>query len=942
MPKFLQACILLLLSLNVSSQVVITPAGSAQALAQKLVGEGVTISNVTFTGDAQMLMAGHFKNTGGTNINIDSGIVLTTGRAKTSGTNKGVDAAASNTASSGWSLPGDITLANAIGAPLSDMEDACILEFDFVPLGDTVRFNYVFSSEEYTASFVCDFNDAFGFFISGPGITGQQNIALVPNTSMPVSIMNVNNVDPWNPNLCQTNTAYYVDNSTNGFFSHDGHTTVLTAVSRVTPCETYHLKLVISDNVDDVWDSGVFLEAKSLTSNVVELINNMQTTTGGTDYLVEGCVPGSFTIRRPRPDPNALTVTLQYGGTAINGTDVQPMPTTITIPAFQTEVIVPIMPVIDGLPEGIETVKVYSLAGCAAVIPIDSTVFEIRDYDTLGILPNNDTNVICRNESIQLQATGSYTTYSWTPAGEISNPDIFNPVATPTADFVTIIATANIGTCNARDSISFQWKVPELISTVNVNCPGANTGQIVVGGGPEWISPLEYSLDGTTWQSSGTFSSLPVGTYWVKVRDASGCVDSVQADLVQAFPDLVIDNTVTEPGSCLGGQNGSITVNLIGGNPAYQYSLDGTSWQNGSTLTAAPGTHTIFVQDANGCTASLSGIVVDFVNTVELETGDDPVICESLSTPLPVVSNAQSFSWTSSPSLSALNVISPIANPVVTTTYYVTATTGICDRMDSVTVFVNPAPRPNAGPDSTICFGGSIRLQGSGGVEYHWSPDRYLSSPDVRDPMVTQPLTIDYYLHVTDLNGCNSLVQDTVRVIVSPPAELFVGNDTIVAMNQPVQLYSVDVNNTGFINYEWEPSTGLSNPYIPNPVAVLDAEYTQFIVTAANASNCAGVDTLVIKTYKGPELYVPTAFTPNGDGNNDFLRVISIGMKEFRYFSVYNRYGQLVFTTKDARQGWDGRVKGVAQNTGTFVWMAEAVDFRNNVVQRKGTTTIIR
>lgn len=183
-----------------NAQLQITNETNATFLAQKLVGNGISISNVTFTGNS--LMAGHFKNLGLTNINIDSGIVLTTGSAKSNaatfaiGMNgDGITPSNFELASTGWFLPGDATLAAAIDADVLTMNDACVLEFDFVPLGDTVKFNYVFSSEEYEPIFACsEFIDAFGFFISGPGITGQKNIALVPGTNLPVSILNINNV----------------------------------------------------------------------------------------------------------------------------------------------------------------------------------------------------------------------------------------------------------------------------------------------------------------------------------------------------------------------------------------------------------------------------------------------------------------------------------------------------------------------------------------------------------------------------------------------------------------------------------------------------------------------------------------------------------------------------------------------------------------------------
>lgn len=931
-----------------NAQLTITPAGSAQALAQKLVGDGISISNVSFTGDAAMLMAGHFNDVNHANVLIDSGIVLTSGRAKTAGTNRGVDGPASGLASNDWLLPGDPALAAAVGIPVSSMNDACVLEFDFVPLGDTVKFRYVFSSEEYTPAFACptgglNYNDVFGFFISGPGITGLNNIALVPGTTLPVSIFNVNNVvNSSGTPLCPNNPQYFVNNVGNNFFTHDGHTQVLAAISRVQPCQTYHLKLVISDVEDGVWDSGVFLEAKSLSSNAVSLINNTQVSQQGESYLVEGCVPGSFTIRRPVASPSPLVVNLQYSGTAINGVDVQTMPATVTIPANQTDVVVSIIPIIDNIPEGIETVKVYSLAACASAtaLPIDSTTFQIRDYDTLGILP--DTAFICRNASVQLTATAGYTTYNWTPAAGLSDPSIRNPVATPTSHYTTYIATADIGTCHGKDSAYLEWKVPELVSTQNVNCNGGTTGQIIVSGGPEWAIPIQYSIDGQPYQNSGTFNNLAVGNHIIRVNDGS-CIDSIAVPVLQAFPDLLIaNNPAVSPGNCTGGLSGSITVIASGGRPPYQYSSDGTTYQTGNVLTVAAGTYTITIKDANGCTKTMANVVVPFVNSVVLATGADPVICESKNTILPATATATSVVWTPTATLDNPNILNPVASPVVTTKYYITATTGVCSKTDSVTVIVNPAPRPNAGPDASICFGGTTNLNASGAMEYIWRPGTFLSSTTVAQPDVIRPSApITYYLKVKDFNGCESLVEDTVKVAVTPAVKMFAGNDTLVAVGQPLQLTGSQVGANTVIAYSWSPAYGLNNPNVANPVAILDRDMT-FTLTGRTAINCEGSDVINVKVYQGPEIYVPSVFTPNGDGTNDYLRAWAIGMKEYRYFRVYNRWGAMVFSTSDFNRGWDGKINGAAQNSGTYVWMAEAVDYKGNVITRKGTTTIIQ
>ena len=137
------------------------------------------------------------------------------------------------------------------------------------------------------------------------------------------------------------------------------------------------------------------------------------------------------------------------------------------------------------------------------------------------------------------------------------------------------------------------------------------------------------------------------------------------------------------------------------------------------------------------------------------------------------------------PALSSNSILNPVASPVATTKFYLTATLGICSGTDSVTVLVNPAPIPDAGSDITICFGKSVQLHGNGGSQYQWSPDTYLDNSEIQDPTVTQPTsTIIYDLAVTDINGCKSLQSSQVTVTVSPPARVFAGDDTAILVNQ--------------------------------------------------------------------------------------------------------------------------------------------------------------
>lgn len=365
------------------AQLVITPQSNAQALAQHLVGDGISISNVTITGSTNA--TGFFNNIGGTQIGIDSGIVLSTGHVLTSGFNTGLDGTQLDFASTIFLTPGDPQLSGLLGG--SETNDAIILEFDFVPTGDTVRFQYVFSSEEYPTFTCSDFNDVFAFFISGPGITGAQNLALIPGTTIPVAINSINDGTDFDLTLCTAMgpgspfTQYFVDNSGNGFFTHNGHTTVMTAESPVTPCQTYHLKIAIADVFDESYDSGVFLKAKSLISTPLDIIND-NPVVNGVPYIVEGCTAGSIQVSRTQALSFPQEVSLYFAGTADNGTDVVTIPASVIIPANESVIAVPISPIADAIAEGIEELTIYvsySNCGAASSVYSDSITINIGD-----------------------------------------------------------------------------------------------------------------------------------------------------------------------------------------------------------------------------------------------------------------------------------------------------------------------------------------------------------------------------------------------------------------------------------------------------------------------------------------------------------------------------------------------------------------------------------
>lgn len=267
-----------------------------------------------------------------------------------------------------------------------------------------------------------------------------------------------------------------------------------------------------------------------------------------------------------------------------------------------------------------------------------------------------------------------------------------------------------------------------------------------------------------------------------------------------------------------------------------------------------------------------------------------------------------------------------------------------CDGdMRSGTVYVKPIPAANAGPDQVVCFGKIIQLNGSGGTTYQWSPSAYLSDPAIPNPIVNAPGAgvYIYQLQVSDNSGCATLKKDTVSITVLPPARVFAGNDTAITLNRPFQLNAIDVFNSGFTSYAWSPAFGLNNSLIKNPVAVLDRDIT-YVVTARTADDCIATDNIRIRVFLGPEIYVPTIFTPNNDGLNDIFIPTYAGIKELKYFSVYNRFGELVYSTTNQANGWNGMYKGLLQNNGAFVWHVSGLDFNGKTITKKGTVILAK
>lgn len=420
----------------------------------------------------------------------------------------------------------------------------------------------------------------------------------------------------------------------------------------------------------------------------------------------------------------------------------------------------------------------------------------------------------------------------------------------------------------------------------------------------------------------------------LKVGNSKGCSKTITKTIpIKTQPDFTLNNDTL---IC---NIDTLQLTAIGqGNISWtpDYNINNTA---SFTPLVSPKTPTMYyatLNESRGCIGTDS-VFVNVVNKVSLSLIADTTICLTDTARLNPISNGLHYLW--SPSNTILNDTAKYAQvvPAQNTTYHLISSIGKCSTAANIRVKTVPYPNARAVNDTTICFGNSIQLQGSGGSIYHWTPSTFLNNPEISNPLSSPSESVNYLLQVNDVLGCPKPAFATVKITVEKLVADAGPADTAIVVNQPLQL-----NGTGAQFYLWTPSTGLNNPNINSPVAIL-TESQKYRLQVKSLAGCTAEDSINVMVYKVlPDLYVPDAFTPNGDGINDIFRPIPIGIREMYYFKVYNRRGELVFSTNIQKQGWDGTFKGSPQDPDVYVWMAKGIDYLGKPVFKKGSVALIR
>lgn len=422
---------------------------------------------------------------------------------------------------------------------------------------------------------------------------------------------------------------------------------------------------------------------------------------------------------------------------------------------------------------------------------------------------------------------------------------------------------------------------------------------------------------------------------------SKGCRDSLNYNLLVSLgPQLSVP--FNEKIICIV-DSLDLSVTAITPNPQYtwypNYNIIGANTATPKVFPKTDTAYTIRVDDG-ACKDSLT-IQVKVVDKVVAELLQDTVICQTDQILIRNNTNAVNFNWTPSNDLSASDIAEPIATPVQDIQYILEASVGTCIAKDSVFISVVPYPMADAGDSVAICYGKSVQLNAtSNGSSYVWTPSQTLLQSNTLTPIAGPVNTTQYLLYAYDTKGCPKPGIDSILVTVIPKLIATAGPDTTVVIQQPLQF-----NASGGTTYQWTPPIYLSDPTIGNPIGIYPSgtKKVAYLLTAISPEGCIGKDSITVTVFQTkPDLFIPTAFSPNNDNLNENFKPSVIGMKQLNYFSVFNRWGQLLFTTNTLNDGWNGLFKGVKQPSGTYVFIAEAIDYLGNVIRKKGTVQLIR
>jgi len=584
---------------------------------------------------------------------------------------------------------------------------------------------------------------------------------------------------------------------------------------------------------------------------------------------------------------------------------------------------------------GATTAYLVSASGCTNKA---TTLVSVVGSPTLAISANS---TICLGSSRVVSVIGSYGSYSWSPSSvvfESINGSVV--IATPT---INTTYTVTETSCDASVSVTVDVNalpLPTLVvSSSTTVCLGNSTVLSVTGA-------LIYTWNPATSLSSNTGSvvtSTPSSgiTYTISGIDNNGCMSSNNVSVyvsvnplpvIYASPSLITVCSGNSTMLSVTGTSASLPIN-------YQWNPNtGLSSNITNTVTAtviSTTTYSVIGTDAKGCyNTTTAKVNVNSLPTITIIPANVS-ICSGASTTLSAI-GANIYVWNPSIILNNTKGTSITTSPINNTTYTITGTDNNgCSNQATANLVVYALPIITLTSNETICAGVSTVLSANGAISYVWTPS---TTPSTGQIVTISPNSATTYTVIgTDQNGCTN--EATIKVNTLPASVITVSGDVTIYSGE-----TIDISGTSNgASYTWMPATSLSCNTCSTTTASPTVT-TKYYITADNGS-CGRTDSIIITVkHKCGDVFIPNAFSPNGDEQNDILyfKTLDNNCIQSVTFEVFDRWGVKVFITTDASMGWDGKYKGKEMDPAVFVYNFQANLTDGSSISKKGNVSLIR
>lgn len=554
---------------------------------------------------------------------------------------------------------------------------------------------------------------------------------------------------------------------------------------------------------------------------------------------------------------------------------------------------------------------------------------------TCSLTPANATCSAGGNVTVTLSGGLPSYTYSWTSGSTAAT------LTNVAAGNYALTVTDALG-CTTTQSTTVGAGPTALnltnVTPTNNTCFGQALGTIVItptgGTGP-------YSYSWSSGSTDSTALSLAANTYSLTVTDHSGCLATTTVVLTSP-PQIKID-TASVAASC-STANGQVSVTVSGGLPGFSYSwLPGGG--TGQTVTnLSPGSYIVTVTDSKGCTQTQTAMIGGSSGLSVSSTATDATCGLTNGAVKALISGGSGpdyfYSWSNGVTSSTGNLATQISN-LASGTYTITVTDAKgCTTTTFATVVQIAVNTPVINSNQTVvCQGDSTILSSSGFNSYNWLPNRGLESVTGSSVIAFPLANVTYTVTATDANSCTSTA--SIAITVNPSFPVSAGPDKTTVSGTGV---TIGGNPTGPVTatYSWAPSSTLSSSTTSNPLASPTQPITIYTVSVVDAAGCIETSTVTVTLDENcTEIFVPTAFSPNSDGENDILFVRGTCIAKL-YFAIFNRWGERVFYTENTSNGWGGLFNGKLSDTGVYGYYLKATLNNGQEVDRKGNITLLR